>query len=349
LGCDLILLDAHMPDLDGFELAAQLRILPGSGETPLIMLSSAGLKGDAQRSREVGFDAYLSKPFTRQDLIHVISRVFRDSSIGPADLVPRQATMGEQTPLHVLLVEDNVVNQKLAIALLSRWGHRVTVANDGQLALKALAQRRFDLVLMDMIMPVMDGLEATRLYRASEQGPRTPIIAMTANAMPGDRADCLAAGMDDYLSKPIETTELQRLLQQHMFGPLPGLPHSLAIKTTDLTPRTSPQSAFDYDAALSASDEEVVHIITDVFMDQWPIDLDQLNQSIGSGEREPLKHVAHALKGTLAMIGALPAAEIARQIEVQSGNGTLESLAGMVSGMVAEVDQLIAALRRAKP
>ena len=349
LGCDLILLDAHMPDLDGFELAAQLRLLPGSGKTPLIMLSSAGLKGDAQRSREVGFDAYLSKPFTRQDLIHVISRVFRDSSIGPAELVPRQATMGEQTRLHVLLVEDNVVNQKLAIALLSRWGHRVTVANDGQLALKVLAQRRFDIVLMDMIMPVMDGLEATRLYRASEQGPRTPIIAMTANAMPGDRADCLAAGMDDYLSKPIETTELQRLLQQHMFGPLPGRPHPLAIKTTDLTPGTSPQPAFDYDAALAASDEEVVQIITDVFMDQWPIDLDQLNQSIGSGEREPLKHVAHALKGTLAMFGALPAAEIARQIEVQSGNGTLESLAGMVCGMVAEVDQLIAALRRAKP
>jgi PAS domain S-box-containing protein len=347
VSCDLILLDAHMPDLDGFELATQLRALPGCVETPLIMLSSAGLKGDAQRYREVGFDAYLSKPFTRHELIQVISRVCRGSSTRPAELFTRHATMGEQVSLDVLLVEDNVVNQKLAIALLNRWGHRVTVANDGQFALEALAQHRFDLVLMDMIMPVMDGLEATRLYRASEQGPRTPIIAMTANAMPGDRADCLAAGMDDYISKPIETTELQRLLKQHMSGPAAGLLFSETMTMTEPVPPISREPSFDYDAALAASDQEVVEIIADVFMDQWPIDLDKLNQSLAAGDLKPVMHVAHALKGTLAMFGASPAVVIASQVETQSGRGHPEGLAELVADMVAEVEQLIAAMRRA--
>jgi len=349
LNCDLILLDAHMPDLDGFELATQLRALPGSMETPLIMLSSAGLKGDAQRSREVGFDAYLSKPFTRQELIQVISRVFRGSSTRPAELVTRHAIMDEQMSLDVLLVEDNVVNQKLAIALLNRWGHRVTVANDGQLALEALAQHRFDLVLMDMIMPVMDGLEATRIFRASEAGPRTPIIAMTANAMLGDRADCMAAGMDDYISKPIETTELQRLIKLHMPGPGAGLPISEVMKMTDPVPPTSNEPAFDYDAALAASDQEVVEIIAEVFLDQWPIDLNKLNQALGAGDLKPVMHVAHALKGTLAMFGARPAVAIASQVEAQSGRGSLEGLAELVAELVAEVEQLNLAMRRASP
>jgi two-component system sensor histidine kinase/response regulator len=347
LSCDLILIDAHMPDLDGFELATQLRALPGSMETPLIMLSSAGMKGDAQRSREVGFDAYLSKPFTRQELIQVMSRVFRGSSTRPAELVTRHAIMDEKVSLDVLLVEDNVVNQKLAIALLNRWGHRVTVANDGQFALKALAQHRFDLVLMDMIMPVMDGLEATRLYRASEQGPRTPIIAMTANAMPGDRADCLAAGMDDYISKPIETTELQRLLKQHMPGSAAGLLFPDTMKMIEPVPPISREPPFDYDAALAESDQEVVEIIADVFADQWPIDLDKLNQSLAAGDLKPVMHVAHALKGTLAMFGARPAIVIASRVEAQSGRGESEGLDELVADMVVEVEQLIAALRRA--
>ncbi len=349
LSCDLILLDAHMSDLDGFELATQLRAHPGCMETPLIMLSSAGLKGDAQRSREVGFDAYLSKPFTRQELIQVISRVFRGSSTRPAELVTRHAIMDEQVSLDVLLVEDNVVHQKLAVALLNRWGHRVTVANDGQFALEALAQHRFDLVLMDMIMPVMDGLEATRLYRASEQGPRTPIIAMTANAMPGDRADCLAAGMDYHISKPIETAELQRLLKQHMPGSAAGLLFPDTMKMIEPVPPISRELPFDYDAALAASDQEVVEIIADVFMNQWPIELDKLNQSFAAGDLKPVMHVAHALKGTLAMFGARPAVVIASRVEAQSGLGKSEGLDELVADMVVEVEQLIAAMRRAAP
>ena len=347
--CDLILLDAHMPDLDGFEVVAQLRALGNCAEVPLIMLSSAGLKDDAQRSRNLGCDAYLSKPFTRHELMEVVCRVFRGGLTRPAGLVIRHTVTGGQVSLDVLLVEDNVVNQKLAVALLNRWGHHVTVANDGQLALAALAQHRFDLVLMDMLMPVMDGLEATRLFRTLEQGLRTPIIAMTANAMPGDRADCLAAGMDDYISKPIETTELRRLLMQHMPGHVVGLPFSEMMKMNEPQPPAFPRQAFDYDAALAASDQEVVEIIAEVFMAQWPIDMDKLNQALAAGDLKPVMHVAHALKGTLAMFGARPAVAIAGQVEAQLEKSRPEGLAELVAEMVTEVDQLLVAMRRAMP
>ena len=343
---DLVLLDAHMPDLDGFEVAAQLRALPGCLEIPLIMLSSAGLKGDAQRSRDAGFDAYLSKPFTRHELVQVICRVIQGSSTHSAGLVTRHTVTDGQAALDVLLVEDNVVNQKLAVALLNRWGHRVTVANNGELALMALSQHRFDLVLMDMLMPVMGGLEATRLFRASEQGLRTPIIAMTANAMPGDRADCLAAGMDDYISKPIETTELRRLLMQHMSGQV-AAPPLADVNINESDPPAFARQAFDYDAALAESDQEVIEIIAEVFMAQWPIDVDRLNQALAAGNLQPVMHVAHALKGTLAMFGARPAVAIASRVETQSGKSRTEGLAELVAEMVTEVDQLLVAIRRA--
>jgi CheY-like chemotaxis protein len=136
-------------------------------------------------------------------------------------LVTRHVLKDEQTPLDVLLVEDHPINQKLATSLLERWGHRVRVADNGLLAVEAMRERSFDIVLMDMMMPVMDGLDATRRIRAAETEnslPRTPIIAMTANAMQGDRESCLEAGMDDYLAKPIKSQELQQLLQQYGSG-----------------------------------------------------------------------------------------------------------------------------------
>ena len=167
--------------------------------------------------------------------------------------------------------------------------------------------------------------------------------------MPGDRADCLAAGMDDYISKPIETTELRRLLMQHMPSQVMGLPFSEMMKMNEPRPPTSFRQAFDYDAALAASDQEVVEIIAEVFMAQWPIDMDKLNQALAAGDLQPVMHVAHALKGTLAMFGARPAVAIARRVETQSEKSRHEGLAELVTEMVTEVDQLLVAMRRAMP
>ena len=342
---DLVLLDAHMPHMDGFVTAERLLALPCGQDLTLVMLSSAGSKGDAKRSRDVGFAAYLSKPFTRDELSQVLLRVMRAPASRPAELVTRHVLRDAQASLNILLVEDHPVNQKLAIALLSRWGHQVTVADDGQLALDALAQRRFDLVLMDMLMPVMDGLEATRRFRQTEQGPRTPIVAMTANAMQGDRDQCIAAGMDDYLSKPIETAELQRILAQYLPNSATQ-PGSEAYRTmTPTPPLPANPDHFDYLQALMASDQEVVEIIEEVFIQQWPLDLKKMQQSLADGDLKPVMHVAHALKGTFAMFGARPAVELAHAIEKQANAQVADGISERLVALVTEVEQLLAALQ----
>jgi two-component system sensor histidine kinase/response regulator len=348
---DLVLLDAHMPGLDGFTTAQRILALPHCAEIPLVMLSSAGLKGDAQRSREVGFSAYLSKPFTPDELVRVIRRVAGSAPSRLADLVTRHALKDEQVCLDVLLVEDNVINQKLATALLTRWGHKVTLAVDGQVALEALAMKSFDLVLMDMMMPVMDGLEATRRFRQIELGRRTPIVAMTANAMQGDRESCIEAGMDDYISKPIETAELQRLLQRYVqqvaFADVSQGEKKMA-EEDDEDGDNPMSSGFDYARALAESDQEMVDIIAEAFIEQWPIDALKMKISMAGEDLTTLLHVAHSLKGTLAMFGAEPATELAHAVEQMAARKNREGLDGMVKQLIAEVRELITALQRSR-
>jgi two-component system sensor histidine kinase/response regulator len=348
---DLVLLDAHMPGMDGFTAARQMLALPGCADLTLVMSSSAGLKGDAQRSKEVGFAAYLSKPFTRIELTQLLSRVVNGTQANTTELVTRHVIQDEDQALDVLLVEDNVVNQKLAIALLGRWGHRVTVADDGLVALDLLEDRRFDLVLMDMMMPVLDGLEATRRFRAVEQGRRTPIVAMTANVMQGDRERCLHAGMDDYISKPIETAELQRVLSRCR-SQLQFDSNLIATENGPTEVVSSAAPEFDFVAGLHAADQEVVDIIAEVFVEQWPLDLQKMTSALAENDLTPLLHTAHALKGTLGMFGAKPAVLLAAELEQLAANKNPDAAApvralAMEKLMVlhVQVDLLLAALR----
>jgi hypothetical protein len=309
--CDLILLDAQMPEMDGFTVAGHIGRMPNCQKIPVVMLSSAGMKGDAQRATDAGIVGYLSKPIGRDELLQALARVLnRDHSL-PQALVTSHLIRESQVLLNVLLVEDHIVNQKLAVTLLTRWGHNVEVASNGQVALEMFAQQRFDVILMDMMMPVMDGLEATRRIRAMETDRHTPIIAMTANAMESDRERCLAAGMDDYLSKPIKAQELQQMLQ-HFSSPRGQLFQSQAAQ---LATTPGPELAFDYAHALTQVDQDVVHIIAQAFVDQWPKEWKQMQDGLATGDLLPVLHVAHARKGTLAMFGARPASDLAFQIE----------------------------------
>jgi len=215
---DCILLDAQMPEMDGYELARRLhatyKYLP-----PMLMLSSGALRGDAQRCQEAGISGFFSKPISLDELHAALGRLFdhtppSTNSVG-TPLVTRHTLREARRALNVLLVEDHPTNQKLALGLLGKWGHEATLARNGQEALDILATRSFDVILMDMQMPVMGGIEATQRIRAREAEhhlTRTPIIAMTAAAMQDDRDACLAAGMDDYLSKPIRVKDLQEKL-----------------------------------------------------------------------------------------------------------------------------------------
>ncbi len=219
---DLVLLDSQMPGMDGFAVAERLRQQPGAA-APVMMLTSGGQAGDLARCRQLGLSAYLTKPVRQAELWKAVVAALGAPAAQRAPL-PRPAAPkrpDEGRGLRVLLAEDNPVNQKLARSLLEKQGHTVAVAGTGKEALDALEKEPFDLVLMDGQMPEMDGFEATAAIRAREQGTgrHVPIVAMTAYAMKGDRERCLAAGMDDYLSKPFRAADLAALIERLALRP----------------------------------------------------------------------------------------------------------------------------------
>jgi two-component system sensor histidine kinase/response regulator len=206
----LILLDAHMPDSDGFAAAERIKKNPRWSESEVVMLTSFGSSGDAAKCSELGIHAYLPKPIKRSDLLAILQRRLgsrEPETVSPPVPSPR---VERHTALTILLAEDNRVNQIVATRLLEKRGHTVVLAETGRAALEALHKQRFDLVLMDVQMPEMDGLEATMAIRQREKlsGQHVPIVAMTANAMTGDEQRCLQSGMDGFVAKPISAQRL---------------------------------------------------------------------------------------------------------------------------------------------
>jgi PAS domain S-box-containing protein len=220
----LVLTDMHMPKMDGFSLIEQIRQRPELSAAIIMMLTSAGHRGDGARCQELGVAAYLLKPIRQSELREAIARVLgAPPQKGAIPLVTRyslQDARDPQTILAVLVAEDNTVNQLLTTRLLEKRGHRVVMTVNGRKALEALAKSRFDLVLMDVQMPEMDGLQATVALRENEKekgdGFHQPVIALTAHAMKGDQERCLAAGMDGYLTKPISPQELDAILDTYV-------------------------------------------------------------------------------------------------------------------------------------
>ncbi len=213
----LLLVDAQMPEMDGFTLVERIQAGPARDGAAIMMLSSADLSTDAKRCRELGVALYLVKPITQGELGRGILRALRRGGEDQARAAARPTPSPETArKLEILLAEDNKVNQMLAVRLLEKCGHRVTVVPDGRAAVEKCAEGRFDIILMDVQMPEMDGLEATRAIREHERktGSFTPIIALTAHAMAGDREMCLAAGMDDYLAKPIQAAQLYEKIEK---------------------------------------------------------------------------------------------------------------------------------------
>ena len=323
---DCILLDAHMPEMDGYELAASIR-----GElniaVPMIMLSSGAMRGDGQRCQEAGISGFFSKPISSDELLAALCRVFdivgREQSVPAGQLVTRHALREMQRTLDILLVEDHLVNQKLAISLLEKWGHRASLANHGQEALDILVRQNFDVILMDMQMPVMGGIEATLEIRAREERDglkRTPIIAMTAAAMQSDRDACIAAGMDDYLSKPIRSKDLLEKLLAYGGYPDAGKP-----------------AAFDYSVALREADQETVEIIAEIFLQTWERDFNLLRSAVINLDGRAAELAAHSLKGTLATFCAEPAARVVGDLESRARNGELEGTAAELESLHREL------------
>jgi CheY-like chemotaxis protein len=234
----LILTDMHMPKMDGFALVEQIRRRPELSTATIMMLTSAGHLGDAARCKELGVAAYLLKPIRQSELREAIGRVLgANKAEGAIPLITRYSLGDAREPgtsLSVLLAEDNAVNQRLVVRLLEKRGHRVVVAGNGFEALAALKKENFDLVLMDVQMPEMDGIEATGAIREEEKasGEHRPIVALTAHAMKGDREKCLAAGMDGYLTKPIRPQEMDDVLEECLKNRHAKMGAAVAVRAT---------------------------------------------------------------------------------------------------------------------
>jgi CheY-like chemotaxis protein len=212
----LIILDNQMPDMDGFTTAATIRKNPKLFATRIVMLSSSGTRGDGARCIQMGIQGYLFKPAKSSELFNAICTVMANQAaeLPKTPLVTRHSLREAHKSLKILVAEDNVVNQKLVLRMLERLGHSTVLAQNGRQAVDLFDSGVFDIVLMDVQMPELDGMEATAVIREHEKrtGARTPIYALTAHAMKGDREQCLAAGMDGYLTKPIQSQELYKLL-----------------------------------------------------------------------------------------------------------------------------------------
>jgi len=236
--------------------------------------------------------------------------------------------------LHVLLAEDNRVNQVVAIRTLEKLGHSVLVANNGLEALSLLDQQAFDLVLMDIQMPEMDGLTATKTIREGERqsGSRIPIIAMTAHAMKGDRERCLEGGMDGYVSKPISGKALEDAIASALQG-------GATTKTRSGNPTPEKMSSWDAGRVLAKLDgnEKLFHELLEIFREESPKNLDKLRQAISQGDSETVANIAHSLKGELGYFGISGVCECARELEEMGRRQDLEGASGVSSAMENEI------------
>ena len=340
---DFVVLDSLMPGMEGFATAERILAMPGWNDVRLVMLSAGGVRGDGQRCRAIGFAAYLPKPIVGNELVLVLARLLDDRTRQePRLLMTRHVLQDADTlPLSVLLVDDHEINQRFVSTLLERWGHEVTLAGNGAEAISAIAGKRFDVVLMDMMMPVMNGLETTRLIRARERQDglrRLPIVAMTANAMGGDREICLQAGMDEYIAKPVRRHELQRMLRSickiEEVAPESGA-SNVALPAT---------AGFDYAQALRGADRESIEIIAGAFLKYSPEDLGKLRAGHASGDLKSVLFIAHSLRGTLALFRAQPAMQLAQHLERQAERGDVSEMVQVIDKLSEELEKLSAAL-----
>ena len=333
----LVLLDANMPDMDGFAVAERIRTDPRLAGVTIMMVTSSGQRGDAARCRELGIARYLTKPVRQSELLDAIMSALVGVSLGErCDAAsPRNRAASER--LVVLLAEDNIVNQRLATRLLEKEGHEVSIAANGHEALEAIAKRAFDLVLMDVQMPDMDGFEATRAIRAGERslGGHLPIIAMTAHVMKGDRERCLDAGMDDYVAKPVQREVLLATIDRVL-----GRSTGQASEATD-------GEICDADALRArVPDEAILAEVIALFLQECPRMLSDVREAVERGDGARIRSAAHTFKGAAGNFVTAPVVEAATQLEMMGEAADLDGAKGAMARLERATERLTAALRR---
>ncbi len=322
---DLAILDMQMPEMDGMQLARGIRTLRGASELPLIMLTSLGRRDVG--ADEVGFAAFLNKPI-KSAALHDALRYALGGLPTPA-VRPRRGEeavidpgLAGRHPLRILVAEDYAVNQKVALYTLGKMGYRADIAANGREVLEALRRQPYDVVLMDVQMPEMDGLEATRHIREDwAESDRPRIVAMTANAMQGDRELCLASGMDDYITKPVQVGALQAALLRCAWLGDAG-PEAAAAEA--LPPAVDRQTLVDFFPDLAEGQTEVLGEMVAMLLEDVPQRLDQLAAMAAEGRADQIHAIAHTLKGASRSFGALRFATMCQELESEAKSGQLD-------------------------
>ncbi len=365
---DMAILDMQMPVMDGLTLAMQIRKQPGYQKLPLIMLTSIDRPKRSDDAASLDFAAFLTKPIKQSHLYNVLLDVLdgqpiqvKPSGVTPPAFAPQLA---QQHPLRILLAEDNIVNQKVALLILQRMGYQADVANNGLQVLEAVRRQSYDVVLMDMQMPEMDGLTATRcLCQEFPKGDRPRIIAITANAMQGDREECLKAGMDDYISKPIRVEELVQALrkcQPQNFG-LPLLDFGLnsTSSKTQITEaeeqlnqaKSEIKNPIDAEALQSFREmigenvDSVLAEMIDCYLEDAPILLGAMENAVAQGKAAQLYSCAHTLKASSLTLGATTLSNLCKELEAIGRTGHTEGGLEKVPQLEAEYERVKAALQ----
>jgi PAS domain S-box-containing protein len=341
----LVLIDAMMPQVDGFALARRIKDNPHLANSAIMMLSSADQVADAARCRELGISAYLTKPVRQSELLDAIMSALgsdRTASVA-ARLLTVEPVRRSSCALRVLLAEDNPVNQRLAVRLMEKWGHTVAVAGNGRKALEMWEKEAFDLILMDVQMPEMSGLEATVAIREREKSTsrHIPIIAMTAHAMEGDREKCLAAGMDQYVTKPIDQKRLFEVVEAFCAA----RPHSESSNMN----QSNQELSFDPAVALKRvdGDRELLKEVANLFFEDTPRLLTEVRNAIQRGDGKALERSAHALKGSVSNFGARTASEAAFSLEQMGRNGDFARANEVFAQLEGQLTLLLPALETA--
>lgn len=342
----LLVSDVHMPHIDGFGLAEMIRADASLSDLDIIQLTSTGKHGDQQRCQELRIAAQLTKPVKQSELYNVVIRTLGiDQPDQDGWLGLQEPPAGELPPLRILLVEDSLANQKVALAVLAGSGHTTVVANHGKEALSILESQQFDVILMDVQMPVMDGLETTSAIRAGEDGvldDHQPIVAMTAHAMSGDRQKCLDAGMDEYVSKPVRRETLFKAIATAV-----GIDFEEASMSGVRTAATT-EKLVNWNAPLGQlrGDHAVLKDITQSYIDETCLNLSQLPDAITAGNAPESRRLAHSVKGAMRFFRAEIAQQCGLELEELCGTGDLTRAPELFERLKSEVERVLPVLQR---
>jgi len=353
----IAILDMQMPEMSGETLGRRIKEDPLLRETSLVMMTSVGKRGDAKRLERIGFSAYLTKPVKQSVLYDCLatvngSEISREKKAGQ-NLVTRYS-LAEQKKrrMRILLAEDNPVNQKVALKMIEKLGYGADAVANGREAVKALETIPYDLVLMDCQMPVMDGYEASRAIRNPDSKVlwrEVPIVAMTANAMPGDREKCIQAGMSDYVSKPVSLQSLAGAIEKWLAeAEKLERPQTPPRPPAQARERAAEKPVFDKEDLLSrlGGDENLAGELIETYLEDAPRQITALRESLEKGDSAECRRLAHTIKGASANVSAQALREVAYEAEKAAADGKLERVRALLPKIESEFETVKKELAR---